>query len=311
MPRDTPADRPGRASPAPAHRSLGGHRGPPRAEHVDARSAVPGPPRLTWRSTVAAYGGPAAQPGMALPAGPLGPEDGYPEPSPSRPATAPHEPRHPHRPQGAASRSARSSGRESSRCPRWRRAWPDPASLVAWAALVLLSVPLAATFAALGSRLPDTGGVSTYVRRAFGNRAAGAVGWCFYFAVPVGAPPASMMAGGYVADVVGGGRATTIAVAAALILGAGAMNAAGLRLSGRVQLALAGAWPCSWSSPSRWRSPTATRTPWFRSRRTDGARSAPRRPCSSGGSPGGRRSPPCPASTATPDETCPARRRSR
>ncbi len=114
-----------------------------------------------------------------------------------------------------------------------------PASLLAWAALVLLSVPLASTFAALGARHPDGGGVSTYVRRAFGPRAAGAVGWCFYFAIPVGAPPASMMAGGYVADVIGGGRPTTVVVAAALILGTGAMNLAGLRFSGRVQLALA------------------------------------------------------------------------
>ncbi len=114
-----------------------------------------------------------------------------------------------------------------------------PASLVAWGLLVLLSIPLASTFAALGSRYPDGGGVSTYVRRAFGDRAAGAVGWCFYFAVPVGAPPASMMAGGYVADVVGGGKATTVAVGGALILGTGLMNAAGLRLSGRVQLAMA------------------------------------------------------------------------
>src|SRR6478752_5107191 len=114
-----------------------------------------------------------------------------------------------------------------------------PASLLAWAALVLLSVPLASTFAALGARHPDGGGVSTYVRRAFGPRAAGAVGWCFYFAVPVGAPPASMMAGGYVADVVGGGRTTTVVVAAALILGTGLMNLAGLRFSGRVQLGLA------------------------------------------------------------------------
>jgi amino acid efflux transporter len=48
-----------------------------------------------------------------------------------------------------------------------------------------------------------------------------------------------MMAGGYVADVVGGGRATTLVVAAALILGTGLMNAAGLRFSGRVQLGLA------------------------------------------------------------------------
>lgn len=116
-----------------------------------------------------------------------------------------------------------------------------PASLVAWAAMVLLSVPLASTFAALGSRFPDSGGVSTYVRRAFGPRAAAVVGWCFYFAVPVGAPPASMMAGGYVADAVGGGRGTTIAVAGALIVAVALMNAAGLRLSGRVQLGLASA----------------------------------------------------------------------
>ena len=123
--------------------------------------------------------------------------------------------------------------------PALAAAVAGPASLLAWAALVLLSVPLASTFAALGARHPDGGGVSTYVRRAFGERAAGAVGWCFYFAIPVGAPPASMMAGGYVADVVGGGRTTTVVVAAALILGTGAMNLAGLRFSGRVQLALA------------------------------------------------------------------------
>ncbi|MGO4600757.1 APC family permease [Terrabacter sp. 2YAF2] len=123
--------------------------------------------------------------------------------------------------------------------PALAAAVAGPASLLAWAALVLLSVPLASTFAALGARHPDGGGVSTYVRRAFGERAAGAVGWCFFFAIPVGAPPASMMAGGYVADVVGGGRTTTVVVAAGLILGTGAMNLAGLRFSGRVQLALA------------------------------------------------------------------------
>ncbi len=36
-----------------------------------------------------------------------------------------------------------------------------PASLIAWIALVVLSAPLAATFAALGSRHPDAGGVAT------------------------------------------------------------------------------------------------------------------------------------------------------
>lgn len=113
-----------------------------------------------------------------------------------------------------------------------------PASLVAWAALVLLSIPLASTFAALGSRHPDRGGVSTYARRAFDERTAAVVGWCFFFAVPMGAPPAAMMAAGYVADVTGGGRTTMLVVAVALIAGTGLMNLLGLRLSGRVQLAL-------------------------------------------------------------------------
>jgi len=63
-----------------------------------------------------------------------------------------------------------------------------PASLLAWVALLLLSVPLATTFAALGARHPDGGGVSTYARRAFGSRAASLVGWSFYVAIPVGAP---------------------------------------------------------------------------------------------------------------------------
>ena len=114
-----------------------------------------------------------------------------------------------------------------------------PASLLAWLALVLLSVPLAATFAALGARYPDGGGVSTYARRAFGRRAAAMVGWCFYFAVPVGAPAAAMFAGHYVADVVGGGPRTALVTATAITLVVATANFLGLRVSGRLQLGLA------------------------------------------------------------------------
>jgi amino acid efflux transporter len=114
-----------------------------------------------------------------------------------------------------------------------------PASLLSWLLLVIASVPLAATFGALGARFPDAGGVASYARSAFGPKAGAVVGWCFFFAVPIGAPAASMMAGHYVAAAFGGGRATVVGVAAALILGVGGMNAFGVRLSGRVQLALA------------------------------------------------------------------------
>lgn len=115
-----------------------------------------------------------------------------------------------------------------------------PASVVAWLGLVVVSAPLAFTFAALGARHPDAGGVATYVRRAFGDAAAGVVGWCFYFAVAVGAAPASLMAGGYVADTLGRGRTVSVLVAAGLMVIVVATNLVGLRLSGRVQLGLTG-----------------------------------------------------------------------
>jgi amino acid efflux transporter len=114
-----------------------------------------------------------------------------------------------------------------------------PASLLAWVALIALSIPLAGTFAALGARYPDAGGVSTYVRNAFGARAATVVGWCFYFAVPVGAPAASMFGGAYVAAAFGGGMRTTLLTAAGLIIVVTAANAGGVRVSSRLQLALA------------------------------------------------------------------------
>ena len=113
-----------------------------------------------------------------------------------------------------------------------------PSALVAWLALVLLSAPLAWTFGELGARFPDGGGVSSYVRLAFGTRTADAVGWIFFTAVPLGAPVASSFAGGYVADVLGGGATTrflTFLVIVGIVFG---MNWLGLHISGRAQLIL-------------------------------------------------------------------------
>src|SRR3954462_5394271 len=114
-----------------------------------------------------------------------------------------------------------------------------PASLLAWAGLLLLSLPLATTFAALGARCPDGGGVSTYARLAFGSRAATVVGWCFYFAIPIGAPTAAGFAGAYVADSAGGGRQTQLIATGAIIGLVATMNWFGLRVSGRIQLVIA------------------------------------------------------------------------
>ncbi|WP_208868316.1 APC family permease [Microbispora triticiradicis] len=115
-----------------------------------------------------------------------------------------------------------------------------PASLLAWLALVLLSAPLAGTFAALGARYPDAGGVSTYARLAFGEHAAAVVGWWFYLAVPLGAVPAALFGAAYVSAAAGGGAVTTTVTAAVLMAVVTAANAVGLQVSSRLQLVLAG-----------------------------------------------------------------------
>ena len=114
-----------------------------------------------------------------------------------------------------------------------------PASLLAWLALVLLSVPLAATFSALGARYPDAGGVSTYVRKAFGPYAAAIVGWCFLFSIPVGGPAAALFAGAYVEAAIGGGNTTVALTAFSILAALSLLNAFGISISGKVQVVLA------------------------------------------------------------------------
>ncbi|MFF8277403.1 APC family permease [Streptomyces lateritius] len=115
-----------------------------------------------------------------------------------------------------------------------------PASLLAWLALVLLSAPLAFTFAALGARYPDAGGVATYAMKAFGERASAVVGWCFYLAVPPGAAAAALFGGAYVSAALGGGTTTTTVTAIGLMVVVTAANALGLRVTGKLQFMLAG-----------------------------------------------------------------------
>ncbi|MBP0456481.1 APC family permease [Streptomyces montanisoli] len=115
-----------------------------------------------------------------------------------------------------------------------------PASLLAWLALLLFCVPVATSFAALGGRYPDSGGVATFVSKAFGKRASGAVGYWFYFALPAGAPATAYVGGQYVSHTLGGGEHVTLLVAAVLLLAAFGSNTVGLKLSGRVQLFLVG-----------------------------------------------------------------------
>ena len=113
-----------------------------------------------------------------------------------------------------------------------------PASIVAWGALLVLSAPLAITFAALGVRHPVAGGVSAYVREGLRDAAAAVTGAWFVAAVVLGAPAVSLNGGYYVADLTGSGTAVAPAAALAMFVAVLTANAFGLRLSSGLQLAL-------------------------------------------------------------------------
>jgi len=113
-----------------------------------------------------------------------------------------------------------------------------PASVVAWAALLVLSAPLAVTFAALGVRRPVAGGVSAYVDEAYGETAAAVTGAWFLAAGVFGGPAVALIGGYYVADLTGSGTAVAVGVALAIYVVVFGANAAGLRLSSGFQLFL-------------------------------------------------------------------------
>ncbi|GEL99932.1 APC family permease [Cellulomonas terrae] len=116
-----------------------------------------------------------------------------------------------------------------------------PASVVAVALVLLASVPLAAAFAALATRHPDSGGVATYVRLALGPTAARMTGYWFFFGVCVGASVVALLGAQYVVAMLGGAQWHVYLVGAAFLVPPLVTNAVGLRLAGPVQLALTGA----------------------------------------------------------------------
>ncbi len=114
-----------------------------------------------------------------------------------------------------------------------------PASLLAWAFCAVLGVPLAFTFALLASRHPDAGGVATYAARAFGASAGGVTGWWFFIAGSIGQTIVPLTAGYYVAAALGIGQQWAPVFAAGVLGVAVLANVSGVKVSARVQIALA------------------------------------------------------------------------
>ena len=115
-----------------------------------------------------------------------------------------------------------------------------PASILAVAAVLVLSIPLAGTFAALASRYPDPGGVASYVRRTLGDTAARMTGYWFFFGVCIGAPVLAVLGGEYVVAVLGVDRAAVPIIALAIFVPPFVANWFGVRVAGWAQFVLTG-----------------------------------------------------------------------
>jgi amino acid efflux transporter len=113
-----------------------------------------------------------------------------------------------------------------------------PASILSVAAVLVLSIPLAGTFAALASRYPDAGGVATFVRLALGLTAARMSGYWFFFGVQVGGPVVAILGAQYVVGAFGGPSWLVIVVGVIIYIPPFIVNSFGLRVSGSLQLAL-------------------------------------------------------------------------
>jgi amino acid efflux transporter len=110
-----------------------------------------------------------------------------------------------------------------------------PASLIAWALLVALSLPMALTYAAMSRQRPDAAGFSDAIERAFGPRWGAVAGWIFLAQVPTGYVVATLIAGSSVAAALGLGRDASFALATVLLGAVFVVNGLGLRVVAAAQ----------------------------------------------------------------------------
>lgn len=120
--------------------------------------------------------------------------------------------------------------------PGLAAAMAGPASILAWAGLLVVSGLLARIFTAFGTR--TGGGVTAYAAAGLGVRAGRATGWCFLAGVVLGAPVVCLIGGTYIAAALGGDHTMAVIAAAVLLIAVVALTLGGARTSTAAQLGL-------------------------------------------------------------------------
>jgi len=115
-----------------------------------------------------------------------------------------------------------------------------PGSIIAWIGLSLASYPFAVTFASLSARRPESGGIYSFTKEAFGLRVATVTGWLFALWVIAGAPAVSLVAASYLSYAFPLSRLETFIIAFGIILSAFLINYRGIVTSNRVRITVIG-----------------------------------------------------------------------
>lgn len=113
-----------------------------------------------------------------------------------------------------------------------------PGCLVAWGGMSVFALALAVTLGRAGARVPSAGGIVAFSRAAFGPRVSAVTGWWLLGSVPFAVPVIALVGADYVTAYFGWGGRWAVLLAGGLLLASCALNAQGLRMSGRVQMLL-------------------------------------------------------------------------
>lgn len=111
-----------------------------------------------------------------------------------------------------------------------------PASLISWVLMGLFSLPMVITISLMSSRFPDSGGMATYVRQAFGSNASQVTGVLMLSAMPFGMPVTALVGAHYLGSIFAWPSAGIHIAALGLLMTAITLNYRGIELSGRTQL---------------------------------------------------------------------------
>ena len=115
-----------------------------------------------------------------------------------------------------------------------------PASLVAWVLLSLLSYPIGYTFGALAATYPNAGGLSAFVKHAYGWTVGTVAGWLFVFSFFVGAPIVAVIASSYVIISLGLSQTLLYPIAFIFMCFTILINITGIRISSRAESIILG-----------------------------------------------------------------------